>query len=101
MKVEKKECLECHGMYGNLGSHIISMHKLTPESYYNKFIGVGGKCERDGCNNLQPFNRINRGYSKFCSRSCNAQYQSSTSEFKLRMKAIHEDPIRKERWRSY
>jgi hypothetical protein len=77
-KICGKECSSCCG----LSKHIVPIHKISLQSYYDQFIRLSlneGKCY---CGKDTKFGNIRYGYFKYCSTVC-AGNNSDVQEKKI------------------
>lgn len=65
----KRKCLICSKLVGNLGLHI-KVHKITMKEYYHKFHYEEGDGECKTCGKPTEFKNLARGYLDYCSQTC-------------------------------
>ena len=77
-------CKICTASYESIRqfSRHIGTHSMSKQEYYDKYIGTKGKCKN--CSKDTKFLGITKGYSPYCSRSCQVKLSwSNDSERKI------------------
>lgn len=62
---------EFNGLKG-LGSHISQTHKISSKEYYDLYLKKVGEGICPECGNKTNFDRLSKGYRKFCSLKCSS-----------------------------
>lgn len=84
-------CQVCGEEADRIDIHVRVIHGMTNHEYFDTYLkdsAVDGKCVV--CGKPTKFIKIEEGYRKTCSRSCN---------MKNILKGIQDDPDRREKWK--
>ena len=80
------KCRVCDRVFKNnqgLGRHLKS-HKISSRDYYDKYLRSDPEehiCNSLDCNNEVKFDKLRKGYSKYCSRSCSSKERTKDPEY--------------------
>jgi len=79
------KCEICGKEFKRIGQHIRMIHKMSSQSYYDKYIkeDFEGICLNESCSNLTSFIDVRNGYRKYCSTLCQGILSSKRSFEKI------------------
>lgn len=66
---KQTSCLICKEFTGCIGNHV-RIHKVTPKHYYDTYLKTPSEGECELCGIPVGFNKISKGYPKYCSKKC-------------------------------
>lgn len=80
------KCLICNSDFKNLGTHLRYSHKLKPKEYYDLYLLKDNENKCKHCGKLTNFNKLSKGYNKFCSVRCAAYFTQNKEDTRNKIK---------------